>query len=464
MPPVLALFITIAFVLFLFWRELRDKTDESGALWIPFIWFFITGSRFVSQWLSMVGVPVGASSLESSLEDGSPIDRVVFVVLIAAGLYVLSRRRVLLREFVRQNAWLTAFLIFCFLAILWSDFPFIAFKRWIKVLGHPIMILSILTEPNPEEAVRRVLKRCGFLLITFSLLLCKYFPQYGVAYNEWSGAQYFIGVTTAKNTLGHLCMICGIFFFWNALQAFRIKNSSKRLYEFFISVTFLGLSSWMLYKSSSATSLVTMVLGIFTVGILGLPFVSKRHFGTYLVAGIFTFAAADSMFGIYANMVHGLGRNLTLTDRTSIWATVLKLQPDPLLGVGFESFWLGDRIKAFWSTLPAERGIAEAHNGYLETYLDLGFVGLIIFAGVLIATFYKIQLDLLRRFELGRLRMGLFIAIIVYNFTEAAFVSVHFIYAVFFLIAVDYSVVRRSRSQRIYRPVCNKSQEAFIPA
>src|SRR5260370_34663473 len=340
MPPTLALVLTLAFISFLFWRDLRKKTDESAALWIPLIWVFITGSRAVSQWLGMLGVHAGASSLASSFEDGSPVDRVVFVGLIACGIYVLSRRRVQLSEFARRNVWLTVFLVYCLLAMLWSDFPFIAFKRWIKVLGHPIMILIILTEANPLEAVRRVLKRCGFLLVTLSLLLCKYFPQYGRDYNYWTGAEYYVGVTTAKNTLGHLCMIFGMFFFWNALQAFRIRTLSAKLYELFMSVAYLGLSSYLLKMASSATSLVTMILGIFTIGLVWLPFVNKRHIGTYFIVAILAFAVANSMFGIYANVVHGLGRNLTLTDRTYIWHIVLKLQPNPILGAGFESFWL----------------------------------------------------------------------------------------------------------------------------
>jgi hypothetical protein len=41
----------------------------------------------------------------------------------------------------------TIFFVYCFLAIFWSDFPFVAFKRWIKVLGQPIMALIVLESP-----------------------------------------------------------------------------------------------------------------------------------------------------------------------------------------------------------------------------------------------------------------------------------------------------------------------------
>jgi exopolysaccharide production protein ExoQ len=458
MPPVLAVFLTLIFIFFLFWRDSRKKNGLSSALWIPLIWFFLSASRFTSQWLSMIGLHVGSTSLE----DGSPIDALVFFALIASGLYVLSQRRVQLSEFRRQNVWLTVFLVYCFLAIVWSDFPIIAFKRWIKVLGHPIMALIILTEPNPLEAVRRLLKSTAYLFVPLSILLGKYFSQYGRTYNYWTGEQYFVGATTDKNALGHTCMIIGVFFFWNTLLAFQMKNRKAKREEIFLSVGFLFMTCWLLKMSSSATSLLTMTLGMLTIGVTGLPFVNRRHIATYLIVGIVAFAAADSMFGIYANVVHGLGRNLTLTDRTTIWQVVLNLQPNPILGTGFESFWLGNRLDKVWASEAGE--INEAHNGYLEIYLNLGAVGVLLLVGLLIATFNKIRLELLRRFEFGQLRLGLLIAIMVYNFTEAAFVSVHFIYTIFFLIAIDYVPVRKPRSRRLPESVRKQAEGAGIPA
>jgi exopolysaccharide production protein ExoQ len=445
MPPFLALVLTVFFILFLFWRDTHQKPRMSRALWLPLIWYFLTGSRLISQWMSMIGLPVG----ETSVEDGSPIDSVAFLALILGGLYVLSKRHVQLSEFRRQNGWLVVFLIFCLISVVWSDFPFIAFKRWIKVLGHPIMALIILTEPNPLGAARRVLIRTGYLYIPLSLLLAKYFPQFGRSYNMWTGQQYLQGASMGKNQLGYTCMIIGIVFFWNLSQALRIKDRRQKFYEILISACFLVMTGWLLKNSNSATSLATAVLGVIAVLVFRLPFVSKKRIGTYLIVGMLAFAAADSMFGIYGTIVHGLGRNLTLTDRTNIWAAVLKIDTNPVFGVGFESFWLGDRLDQIYSMLPKERGIGEAHNGYLEVYLDLGIVGVAILGILLFNTFRAINRSMLGQFEFGALRLALLISILVYNLTEAAFVSVHFIYAIFFLIAIEYNRARRPPARRL---------------
>ena len=120
LPPNVALWLTFAFIFFLFRRESREET--SGALWIPLIWVLISGSREVSQWINLGSSGIGA------LEDGSPLDAVVFFLLIAAGFYVLNKRQVNLSEFAKNNRWLIIFLLYCLVSVSWSDFSFIAFK------------------------------------------------------------------------------------------------------------------------------------------------------------------------------------------------------------------------------------------------------------------------------------------------------------------------------------------------
>jgi hypothetical protein len=102
--------------------------------------------------------------------------------------------------------------------------------------------------------------------------------------------------------------------------------------------------------------------------------------------------------GVYANAVTLLGRNATLTDRTEVWELALRLQPNPILGAGFESFWLGQRLEDLWSKFWGKPN--QAHNGYIETYLNLGLIGLVILFAPILATFRKISWDLNHRFEL----------------------------------------------------------------
>ena len=46
---------------------------------------------------------------------------------------------------------------------------------------------------------------------------------------------------------------------------------------------------------------------------------------------------------------------------------------NPLLGAGFENFWVGERQVTLGGL-----GGNQAHNGYLEIYLNLGWVGILL--------------------------------------------------------------------------------------
>jgi O-antigen ligase len=132
-----------------------------------------------------------------------------------------------------------------------------------------------------------------------------------------------------------------------------------------------------------------------------------------------------------------------LTDRTLLWRDLLREPINPLLGAGFESFWLGERIREIW--LKWTFGPNQAHNGYLETYLNIGLIGLFMLIGLLVATYAKARRDLIQDFEWGRFRLGFLAASILYNWTEAAFKTVGFLFFLFYIIAID--LPKRQRTQ-----------------
>jgi len=386
----------------------------------------------VSEWLNTFGLHAGAITLE----EGSPLDRCIYLGLIAAGTYVLSKRHVQVSEIIRQNQWLTIFFIYCFLAIFWSDFPFVAFKRWIKVLGHPIMALIVLTEPDPLEALTRLIKRCAYVIVPVSILFIKYYPELGRGFDHWTGAPTNNGITTNKNTLGVDCLILGFFFFWHLLQTRSLERGKLRRNELFLTGGFLLAIWWLFSMAHSSTALVSFFVGVLVVLILGLRFVDKRFIGTYVVIGVLALLAAEWAFGIYASAIQLLGKDSTLTDRTLLWSELLKVKINPLFGAGFESFWLGDRFRNFAESRWWQPN--QAHNGYLETYLNLGLVGLVLLIVLLIATFWKVRRELLTNFQFGRFRLGFLAAVVAYNWTEAAFKNISAIWFVFYIIALDY--------------------------
>src|SRR6185437_3618833 len=109
---------------------------------------------------------------------------------------------------------------------LWSDFPFAAFRKWSRDLTAYVMIFVCLSESQPIVAVGVLLRRLGYLLLPLSIVLIKYFPILARQYDPFTGAVTYCGATTSKNMLGELCLICGIFFFWDSVV--RWPNHKRR--------------------------------------------------------------------------------------------------------------------------------------------------------------------------------------------------------------------------------------------
>lgn len=84
-----------------------------------------------------------------------------------------------------------------------------------------------------------------------------------------------------------------------------------------------------------------------------------------------------------------MGRNPNLTDRTLIWKVLLNTHTNPLIGTGYESFWLGPRSDWLWQQKETA-GLNEAHNGYLGVYLNLGIIGLSLLTALLISSYRTI--------------------------------------------------------------------------
>ena len=63
----------------------------------------------------------------------------------------------------------------------------------------------------------------------------------------------------------------------------------------------------------------------------------------------------------------------------------------------------------------------EAHNGYLETYLNLGLIGLALLIAFLIASYGTIFRQLKTSLTLASLCLAIWTILLFYNMSEAAF-------------------------------------------
>lgn len=396
----------------------RDRDHHtSGALWIPIFYLLINCSRPFSVWLGIA--PAGSES-EVYL-NGSPVDRAVELMLLVAAIIILVRRGAQVGMLLRRNGPILLFFAFAALSVCWSDFPFVTLKHWTKGVCDLAMVLVVATELDPEYAIKQTLARVGFVLIPLSLLLSKYYPLVGRFISPGWVTEYS-GVTLNKNQLGQICMIFGVASLWCLVSYSHLKDRT-RLRHMLAHLVVLSIVIWLFVMINAMTSLSAFILSgvalLLVSRLARAPRLSKVHL---VVAGVLCCALFALFFDTSGDLVKALGRNPTLTGRTDIWRWVPTLVTNPLIGTGYESFFLGPRLHEFWRLdNGAFRSLQEAHNGYIEVYLNLGWIGVALFANLLVDGYRKVTAAFRKNLRVGTLALSFLIAGVIYSLTEAGF-------------------------------------------
>ena len=416
MLPIFATCSCVAFIAYLFWTDLRRPDCPSKALWVPLAWMFLAGSRWVSSWLN--AAPTLASA--SDYAEGSPLDRAVFFGLIVAGILIVSRRKVDWTKLFVSNKWIILYFLYCVASMAWSDEPFILIKRWFKDLGNPIMALVILTERRPYEAVMVVLRRLAFLLLPLSVLFIRYYPELARSYRP-DGSPMYTGVGHQKNDLGLMCLMSGLYLFGELLRRREEAHQVFTRQHKIVAVILAAMLIWLLHMSDSQTSVACLLTAVAVLLLGRMPFMARRPSG---IIGVLFCAALviwllNDVLHLKEFVLSFLGRNPTLTNRTEVWQTLEAFAVNPVVGTGFMSFWTGERLERVWRLLGA--GINQAHNGFLEQYLNLGYIGVAFIVIIMLSGLLSVRRHLNVDPSGGMMRLCFIVIAALYNVTEASF-------------------------------------------
>jgi O-antigen ligase len=428
MPPQLALLAGVVFIIYAFRSDRqRDVGDTSGLFW-PTLWYLVVSTRPVGYWLMIWNIPVLSGGGDGA--EGSPIDRYFYTVLTIAGLRVLMRRRFDWGAAFRRNPWATALVVYMAASILWSHYPYVSFKRYIKIIGSVVMAFVVLSHERPLQAMCTVLRRCLYIHLPMSIICIKYFRSIGVGFDFGGATEWWNGIATTKNTLGQVLMLGVIYFFWEVRRHWALYKW-KNLHFAYLAMAVLLLKGSPESTISMTSASVTLFGLLIFLRMQALrerpasvrPFVLSVFFGLAAVV-IMIAVHSVSMFtpdSIFGHVITAIGKDITMTGRTDIWHDVYAAASgNPLLGVGFGGFWIGREVNIPWNA-NMTWVLNQAHNGYIETYLQLGLIGVFLLAGTLYSGLHKMLNSLADNFDLGCFRISVFLAIAFVNISESTY-------------------------------------------
>jgi exopolysaccharide production protein ExoQ len=421
MGAPLAILLSVALALVLFRLNRNRSARNWAALWIPVLWIGPLGSRPIADWFATDGQPLAA---RSNL-DGSPLDAAAFAALLVMGVIVLVFRRRKTASYLAANIPIVVYFIYCLISVTWSPVPGPSLKRWIKDVGDLVMVLIVVTDIDPVAALRQLFSRVGFILFPLSIALIRY-TTLGRAWDN-DGNLSIVGVTTNKNMFGMILFVISLGVLWNVRSLFVNKEEPNRRQRLIAQSILLAIGFYLLCLSHSSTSLTCFLIGSGLMLVMHLPAFRRRpkrvsRLGLAIVAvGLLL-----PVLGASADVARLLGRDASFSGRTVIWAALIPTVSSPLIGTGFDSYWDSPNVKQFQSTLKSmgwyspER-LNEAHNGYLDVYLNLGWIGLLLILTILTVGYVRACKANERNRELGGLPLAYVVAGVFYSFTEAGF-------------------------------------------
>lgn len=165
-----------------------------------------------------------------------------------------------------------------------------------------------------------------------------------------------------------------------ALAAVVFWTAGKRRFRFLSGVGIV-VAVGLIILSTSVAALVTL-LGSFVIFAFykGMRWDARLKMAFVIAALLIGGGTGWWMFDNYENILTALGRDPTLTGRTTLWISVIEsIRQHPWIGYSYGAFWNARSEAALMTWNQIGWDAPHAHNGYLEILLDVGVVGAILF-------------------------------------------------------------------------------------
>ncbi|MGX8010528.1 O-antigen ligase family protein [Mesorhizobium sp. ORM8.1] len=283
-----------------------------------------------------------------------------------------------------SSAWLPIlFAAYVCLSVFWSQAAGVSARAAVQYSSH--IACAYVAARTISMRTLVVGSLIGiFLVLLYSLKVDDY------ALDTIDGTVNFVGAFGSKNQIGFFSSL-GIFFTLAFLAFYR-----RNWLSFVWTAPILLLSVYMLAIAHSATSVASLPA---VVGIVALLTASKVLSLRYRRV-IFIVGAAALVTGVVAALNLGLldvvlgvfGKDSTLTGRTYLWEQGWNAaQQRPLLGYGYAAYWVQGfaEPERLWAEFYiSTRTGFHFHNTYVETLVEIGYIGVTMLALIILRSFY----------------------------------------------------------------------------
>lgn len=277
--------------------------------------------------------------------------------------------------------WLFAYLAFAGLSVTWAFKPEISFIRFAQqaMIIAAIVVPAMLASRNAD--LMRGLFICFAIAAILNLIFVFIRPPIDFKYATWGYPGYFAG----KNYLGEFAVVALLLSIHEAFYP-----GLRRMLG--IAVAIIAIALLILSNSKTSMGLVVLAPGLATATLL-IRRKTRLSPATILFSipvcwYIFSTVTGFTVYRL-SNILYG---DPTFTGRSIIWEYIkTEIAHRPLLGWGYQSFWLvGPDAPSIVNAPGWVKDMPNAHNGYLDTQVEMGYAGYALLLAFIIATLHAI--------------------------------------------------------------------------
>ncbi len=271
------------------------------------------------------------------------------------------------------------------LSVFWSAAPNFTSIETKAVLRATLFGVYLAMRFSMKEQMKLLAWALG-IGVVLSLLVALAMPSYGIHGPEMDGA--WKGVFGFKNLFASVMTLAALLFLLIALDEQRKRWLSWSI--FCLAVVLLFLS-----KGKTAYS-------VFFISLSLLPFHKfvKQHDKLRVFLFLIGILISGSAIVLLLSnlefiVVDTLGKNMEFNGRMPIWTLIFhKILERPWLGYGISGFWTSDEalyvLYNSWGDTSLDSGNRfNAHSGYLDLGLSLGFLGFFLYVFNFLALFTR---------------------------------------------------------------------------
>ncbi|MGY3451452.1 O-antigen ligase family protein [Bradyrhizobium sp. USDA 4353] len=328
---------------------------------------------------------------------------------------------------------LCAYFAFAGASIAWAFKPEFAFVRFVQ----EAMVLTAVVLPallsNPRADILRGVFLCMATGVILNVMLIPggyaTYAQYGSALVDIGYQGYF----SDKNLLGEFAAIAFLLAVHELLYpGFR---RALGLVVAIAAVVLIFLSS---SKTALGLALLAPVLALLTLSVSRTLRLAPVLILAVLLLGYVVFGGLAGF--TTSRIAYLLTGDSSFTGRTTIWAfSEMEIAKRPLLGWGYQSFWLVGADAPSITDAPGwVKAMPNSHNGYYDTMLELGYVGLALLLAFLATTVHVIGRVMTHDHKRAWILLSVALFVMFYNFLETLWLRAFDVsWVVFVLVAVE---------------------------